>query len=66
MRLVKSWLTNKNVIICNSTLSEIHNFALTVNSPGNVQEVATEVVQLIPDKVRCLLQVPVDESQSIE
>jgi len=50
MRLVKSWLTNKNVIICNSTLSEIHNFALTVNSPGNVQEVATEVVQLIPDK----------------
>jgi hypothetical protein len=66
MHLVKSWLTNKNVIICNSTLSEINNFALTVNGPGNVQEVATEVVHLIPDKVRGLLQVPVDESQSIE
>lgn len=50
MRLVKSWLTNKNVIICNSTLSVINNFALTVNGFGNVQEVATEVVQLIADK----------------
>ena len=64
MRLIKCWLTNKNIIICNGTLSEIHKFAVTANGPENVR-VATEVMQLIPDKVRCLLQV-VDEFQSIE
>jgi len=47
MRLIKCWLTNKNIIICNGTLSEIHKFVVTANSPENV---ATEIVQLIPDK----------------
>jgi hypothetical protein len=65
MRLIKCWLTNKNIIICNGTLSEIHEFAVTANSPENERVVTTEVVQLIPDKVQCLLQV-VDEFQSIE
>ena len=66
MCLIKCWLTNKNVIICNGTLSEIHKFAVTANGPENVKAVASEVVQLIPDKVQGLLQVVADESQSIE
>ena len=55
MRLIKCWLTNENVIICNSTLSEIHKFAVTANRPENVTTVTTEIVQLIPDKVQSRL-----------
>jgi hypothetical protein len=52
MRLIKEWLTNKNTSICNDTLSEMHEFAVSVIILDEVKEVATEIaVHCIPDKV---------------
>jgi len=50
MRLIKAWLTNKNVIICQDTLAEMHKFALTANNPDDLRDLALEVLQSIPDK----------------
>jgi len=60
MSLLKGWLTNKNVVICNDTLSDIHKFAVTAHSPVDVQKLAAEVVQAIPDKARFFLPVTVN------
>jgi hypothetical protein len=60
MRLIKGWLANKNVIICNSTLLEMHKFAVTADSPDDLKELAAEVVQAIPNKARFISPVIVD------
>ena len=57
MRLIKAWLTNKNVIICQDTLAEMHKFALTANNPDDLRDLALEVLKTIPDKVQFILQV---------
>jgi hypothetical protein len=55
MRLIKSWLTNHNVIIANDVLVEMQIFADAVDGSNALKELALEVLQCIPEKVRCLL-----------
>ena len=52
IRLIKNWLTNRNVIIADDVLSEIRTFVNAVNSSTALRELALEVLQYIPDQVR--------------
>jgi hypothetical protein len=54
MRLIKAWLTNKNVIICDDALLEMHKFTLPACSTGDLGDSALDVLQNILDKVQFL------------
>jgi Mg2+/citrate symporter len=55
MRLIKMWLTTRNVIITNDVLAEMQIFAGSVDGSNVLRELALEVLQLIPNKVPFLL-----------
>jgi hypothetical protein len=54
MRLIKAWLTNKNVIIRDDALFEMHKFILSACNADDLGELALDVLQIIPDKVQFL------------
>ena len=55
MGFIKKWLTNQNVILGNSVLAEVQTFADAVNGSNSLRELALEILQCIPDKVRFVL-----------
>lgn len=55
MRLIKCWLTTRNVIIANDVLVEIEIFANSVHKSDTLRDLAVDVLQYIADKVPFIL-----------
>ena len=55
MRLIKTWLKTRDIIVTNDVLAEMQIFADSVDGSNDLKELALEVLQLIPDKVPFLL-----------
>ena len=55
MRLIKTWLKTRDVIVTNDVLAEMQIFVDSVDDSNDLRELALEVLQLIPDKVPFLL-----------
>ena len=55
MRLIKTWLKTRDVIVTNDVLAEMQIFADSVDGSNDLRELALEVLQLIPDKVPFIL-----------
>ena len=55
MRLIKTWLKTRDIIVTNDVLAEMQIFVDSVDDSNDLRELALEVLQLIPDKVPFLL-----------